>query len=69
MQTSLCPMLATSISVSPRKPCLVDSVSSVLLVSSIPCDNYSLSSPILQDFPDSKGRGLIDHSNLDFLSV
>ena len=52
MQTYPCPVFATSVSVKPYVPCLVDSVGSFLLVSSIPSDSYSLSS-ILQGSPIS----------------
>lgn len=45
MQTLASPLFAASVSVKPHEPCLVDSVGYVLLVSSIPPDSYSITSP------------------------
>lgn len=46
VQTCAGPTLVASVSVSPCECCLVDLVGHVLLVSAIPSDSYSLSSPL-----------------------
>lgn len=51
-------MLASSVSVSPYEPGLVDSVGRVLLVSSTPSDSYSLSSPPFHEVPEAPRGGL-----------
>ena len=60
MQTYPGPVFATSVSVKPYVPCLVDSVGSFLLVSSIPSDSYSLSPFLSVDSTNSKKRGMME---------
>lgn len=50
------PVLVTSVSVSPYQYCLVDSEGLVLLMSSIPSDFHSLSTPSLVGFPKLQGE-------------
>lgn len=51
MQIHADPLLATSVSVSPHEPYLVDSVGHVLMVSSISSDYYDLSLSSSVEFP------------------
>lgn len=56
MQRSWCRPMQAPVSVSPYEPCLPDSVGCVLLVSSIPSDSYSLSTPSYLGFPELQGE-------------
>ena len=68
MQTHGSPVFATSVSVSSVDPCLDDSVGHVLLVSSILSDSYNLSSASSAEYPDLRGRKLMETSSLDSAS-
>lgn len=55
----------TLVTMSPYGPCLVDSVSHALLVSSVPFDSDNILPPLLS----SKGRNPVESSSLDSLST
>lgn len=60
-------MLATSVSLRPYEPCLVDSVGHVLLLSSISLTPTAFPPPLLQGFTVSEGRDIMETFSLDTL--